>query len=55
MGKFNYLRDMIGSGDGAEDASRARLRCAGEKFRELLLSSIPTSRGAYWKVKEKTQ
>ena len=35
---------MIGAGGGAEEASRARVRCAWGKFRELEL--ILTSRGA---------
>ena len=30
--KFFYLGDMIGSGGGAEEASRARVRCAWGKF-----------------------
>ena len=33
--KFCYLGDMIGAGGGAEDASRARVRCAWSKFKEL--------------------
>ena len=47
--RFCYLGDMIGSGGGAEEASRARVRCAWGKFREL--SPILTSRGASLKVK----
>ena len=35
VSKFCYLGDMIGSGGGAEEASRARVRCAWGKFREL--------------------
>jgi hypothetical protein len=31
--KFCYLGDTIGSGDGAETASRANVRCAWGKFR----------------------
>ena len=42
---------MIGAGGGAEEASRARVRCAWAKFREL--ASILTSRGASMKVKGK--
>src|SRR5665811_1502556 len=42
--KFCYLGDMIGAGGGAEDAARARVRCAWGKFREL--APILTSRGA---------
>src|SRR5664279_3605061 len=49
--KFCYLRDVIGAGGGADEASRARVRCAWSKFREL--SSILTSRGASLKVKGK--
>ena len=33
--KFCYLGDMIAAGGGAEEASRARVRCAWAKFREL--------------------
>ena len=40
-----------GHGGGAEEASRARVRCAWGKFREL--SPILTSRGASLKVKGK--
>jgi hypothetical protein len=47
--KFCYLGDMIGAGGGVEEASRARVRCAWGKFREL--SPILTSRGASLKVK----
>ena len=36
--KFCYLGDMIGAGGGAEEASRARVRCAWAKFRELAQS-----------------
>ena len=46
-----YLGDMIGAGGGAEEASRARVRCASGKFREL--SPILTSRGASLEVKGK--
>ena len=42
--KFCYLGDMIGAGGGAGEASRARVRCAWAKFREL--APILTSRGA---------
>ena len=42
---------MIGAGGGAEEASRARVRCAWGKFTEL--SPIQTSRGASLKVKGK--
>ena len=49
--KFCYLGDMIGAGGGAEEAARARVRCAWSKFREL--APILTSRGASLKVKGK--
>ena len=49
--KFCYLGDMIAAGGGAEEASRARVRCAWAKFREL--APILTSRGASLKVKGK--
>ena len=49
--KFCDLGDMIGAGGGAEEASRARVRCAWDKFNEL--SPILTSRGASLKVKGK--
>jgi hypothetical protein len=48
---FCYLGDMIGAGGGAEEASRARVRCAWAKFREL--APVLTSRGASLKVKGK--
>ena len=51
VGRFCYLSDMIGSGGGAEETSRARVRCAWAKFREL--SPILTARGASLKVKGK--
>ena len=35
MGKLCDLEDMIGFRGGAEGASRARVRCAWTKFREL--------------------
>ena len=47
--KFCYLGDVIGG--GAEEASRARIRCAWAKFREL--APILTSRGASLKMKGK--
>ena len=47
--KFCYLGDMIGAGGGAEEASRARVRCSWSKFREL--TPILTSRGATLKAK----
>ena len=51
VGKFCYLGDMIGSGGGAEEASKARVRCVWAKFREL--SPLLTARGASLKVKGK--
>ena len=51
MEKFCYLGDRIGSGRGAEEASRARVRCACAKFRKL--SPILTARGACLIVEEK--
>jgi hypothetical protein len=42
---------MIGSGGGAEETSRASVRCASGKCREL--APILTSRDASLKVKEK--
>ena len=42
---------MIGAGGGAGEASRARVRCAWAKFREL--APILTSRGASLVVKGK--
>jgi len=48
--KFCYLGDMIlGARGGAEKSSRARVRCAWDKFREL--SPLLTSRGVSLKVK----
>jgi hypothetical protein len=51
VGKFCYLGDTIGSAGGAEEASRARVRCAWAKFREL--SPLLTARGASLKIKGK--
>ena len=51
VGKFCYLGDVVGAGGGAEDASRARVRSAWAKFREL--TPILTSRGASLKIKGK--
>ena len=33
--KFCYLGDMLGSGGGADEASRTRVGCAWGKFNEL--------------------
>src|SRR5271157_5206058 len=49
--KFCYLGDMIGAGGGAEDAVRARTRCAWGKFNEL--GPILTARGASLRLKGK--
>ena len=51
VGKFCYLGDTIGSAGGAEEASRARVRYAWAKFREL--SPLLTARGASLKIKGK--
>ena len=51
VSKFCYLGDIIGSGGGAEEASRARVRRAWGIFREL--APILASRGASLKVKGK--
>jgi hypothetical protein len=47
--KFCYLGDMIGSGGGAEEAVRARVRCAWGKFNQL--NPMIGVRGASLKVK----
>jgi hypothetical protein len=47
--EFCYLEDMMGSGGGAEEASR--VQCAWAKFREL--SPLLTAKGASLKVKGK--
>jgi len=49
--RFCYLGDMIGDGGGAEEASRARVRCAWSKFMEL--APILTLRGASLRLKGK--
>jgi len=49
--KFSYLGDLIGAGGGAEESSRARIRCACAKFRKM--ASLLTSRAASLKVKGK--
>ena len=51
VSKFRYLGDMIGSGGGVEEASRARVRSAWAKFNEL--APILTMRGASLAVKGK--
>src|SRR3989441_6475972 len=47
--KFCYLGDVIGKGGSAEEASRARVRCAWGKFRDL--RRLLTARGASLRVK----
>jgi len=47
--KFFYLGDLIGASGGAEEASRARVRCAWENSREL--ARVITLMGASLKVK----
>src|SRR6267154_797308 len=49
--KFCYLGDVIGKGGGAEESSRARVRCAWGKFMELKM--LLTVRGASLRVKGK--
>src|SRR3989441_12481350 len=49
--KFCYLGDVIGKGGGAKEASRARVRCAWGKFRDL--RRLLTARGASLRVKGK--
>ena len=49
--KFCYLDDVIGKGGGAEEASRARVRCPLGKFRDL--RRLFTARGASLRVKGK--
>ena len=49
--KFCYLGDVIGKRGGAEESSRARVRCAWGKFRDLKM--LLTARGASLRVKGK--
>ena len=49
--KFCYLGDVIGKWGGAEESSRARVRCAWGKFMELEM--LLTARGASLRVKGK--
>jgi len=51
VNKFRHLGDMIGTDGGAEEASRARVRSAWAKFKEL--TPVLTARGASLKVKGK--
>src|SRR6266516_4816423 len=48
---FCYLGDVIGKGGGAEESSRARVRCAWGKFRDLKM--LLTARGSSLRVKGK--
>src|SRR6266516_3612963 len=50
--KFCYLGDVIGKGGSAEESSRARVRYAWGKFRDLIM--LPTARWASLRVKGKT-
>ena len=49
--KFCYLGDTLGAGGGAEEAARARVRCAWAKIKEL--SPILTAHGASYCIKGK--
>jgi hypothetical protein len=49
--RFCYLGDMLEVGGGVEEATKARVKCAWGKFRELI--PILTARGASLKVKGK--
>src|SRR6267154_2933322 len=49
--QFCYLGDVIEKGGSAEESSRARVRCAWEKFMELKM--LLTARGASLRVKGK--
>ena len=49
--KFYYLGDTLGVGGGAEKATRARVRCAWTKFKEL--SPILTAQSASYCMKGK--
>ena len=49
--KFCYVGDVIGKGGGAEESSRARVRCAWGKFMELKI--LLTARGVSLRVKGK--
>jgi len=49
--RFCYLGDMVGEGDEAEEASKARVKGAWNKFREI--SPILTTRGASLRIKGK--
>ena len=49
--KFCYLSDTLAAGGGAEEAAKARVRCAWAKFKEL--SPILTAQGASYRIKGK--
>ena len=49
--KFCYLGDTLGAGGGADEAARARVRCAWAKFKEL--SPILTARGTSYYIRGK--
>ena len=49
--KFCYLGDTLGADGGADEAARARVRCALAKFKEL--SPILAARGASYHMKGK--
>ena len=49
VSKFCFLGGTLGSGGGAAEAARARVRCARAKFKEH--SHISTVRGASYRVK----
>ena len=51
VNKFCYLGDVIGSGGGASDASRNRVRCAWGKFNQL--QPMLARRGASLRIKGK--
>jgi hypothetical protein len=51
VSSFCYLGDMLGSGGGAGEATRTRIRCAWAKFHEL--SQFLRERGASLKLKGK--
>ena len=48
---FFYLGDMMGSGRGAEEASKARVRCAWAKFREQYVQCIMMYGSETWAMK----
>ena len=49
--KFCYTGNTLGAGGGADEAARARLRCAWAEFKEL--SPILTACGASFHIKGK--